>query len=112
VASDFIFAAVIEELGAMIAFAILAVYAILTLRIFRVAMRLPAVQVFERLLVTGIGIHFFTQVFVMVGGTMNLIPLTGVTIPFFSLGGSALLTNLMELGIVLAMAQRLEVRGA
>jgi len=109
-ASDFIFAALLEEMGAMIGFAVLALFGVLALRIFRVAMLLPGVQVFERLLVTGIGIHLFTQVFVMAGGTLNLIPLTGVTIPFLSLGGMALLTNLVEVGIVLALAQRLEAR--
>ena len=65
-------------------------------------------QVFERLLLVGIGAHLFTQVFVMAGGTLNLLPVTGVTIPFLSLGGVSLLTNLVEVGIVLALARRLE----
>jgi len=107
-ASDFIFAALLEEMGAIVGIALLALYAILLLRILRIAVLLPREQVFERLLLVGIGVHFFTQVFVMVGGTLNLIPLTGVTIPFLSLGGSALLTNLFEAGLVLALAQRLE----
>jgi cell division protein FtsW (lipid II flippase) len=45
-----------------------------------------------------------------VGGTLNVIPLTGVTIPFLSQGGAALMVNMMEIGIVLAVAQRLEVQ--
>jgi rod shape determining protein RodA len=53
-------------------------------------------------------VHLLTQVFVMVGGTLDLIPLTGVTIPFLSLGGSALLINLVEIGLVLTILQRLE----
>jgi cell division protein FtsW len=73
-------------------------------------MRLPRGQVFERLLLIGIGIHLFTQVFVMVGGTLNIMPLTGVTIPFLSQGGAALMINMMEIGIVLAIAQRLEMQ--
>jgi cell division protein FtsW (lipid II flippase) len=108
--SDFIFAAIMEELGAVIGIAILVLFIILLLRILRIAMMLPRGQVFERLLLIGIGIHLFTQVFVMVGGTLNVIPLTGVTIPFLSQGGAALMINLMEIGIVLAVAQRLEVQ--
>jgi cell division protein FtsW (lipid II flippase) len=110
--SDMIFAAVVEELGALVSAALLAVYAILLLRILRVAMRLPAQQVFERLLVAGIGVHLFAQMFVMVAGTLNLLPLTGITIPFLSQGGAALLVNLIEIGVVLALAQRLEARPA
>jgi cell division protein FtsW (lipid II flippase) len=106
--SDFIFAAVLEEMGAVIGLAILILFAILMLRILRIAMLLPESQVFERLLLVGITIHLFTQVFIMVGGTLNLIPLTGVTVPFMSLGGMALLVNLSEIGMVLAVAQRLE----
>jgi cell division protein FtsW (lipid II flippase) len=43
----------------------------------------------------------------MVGGTINLIPPTGVTIPFLSLGGAALMVNLIEIGLVMALASRL-----
>jgi cell division protein FtsW len=71
---------------------------------------LPPGQVFERLLLVGISIHLFIQVLVMVGGTLNLLPLTGVTVPFLSQGGVALMVNLTELGLVLAVAQRLEVQ--
>lgn len=109
VSTDFIFAAVLEEMGSVIGIAIIVFYIILILRILRDAMLLPRPLVFERLLLVGIAIHFFTQVFVMVGGTLNLIPMTGVTLPFLSLGGSALLINLIEVGIALAVAQRLEV---
>jgi cell division protein FtsW (lipid II flippase) len=108
--SDFIFAAIVEELGAAVGIAILILFAVLLLRVFRVSVLLPRGQVFERLLLVGIGLHLFTQVFVMVGGTLNLIPLTGVTIPFLSQGGMALLVNMAEIGIVLAIAQRLEGR--
>ena len=108
--SDFIFAALLEELGAIIGLAVLIIFTILLLRILRTALMLPPGQVFERLLLIGICIHLFTQVFIMVGGTLNLIPLTGVTIPFLSLGGVALLVNLAEVGMVLAVMQRLQMR--
>ncbi len=111
-ASDFVFAALLEEMGSVMGVAVLAFYMLLVLRLFRVALMLPRAQVFERLLLVGIAIHFFTQVFIMIGGTLNLIPMTGVTLPFLSLGGSALMTNLAEVGIALGLAQRLEVRRA
>jgi cell division protein FtsW len=106
--SDFIFAAVVEELGAITGIAVLALFTLVMLRMLRAALVLPRGQVFERLLLIGFGIHLFTQVFVMAGGTLNLLPLTGVTIPFMSLGGIALLVNLAEVGAALALIQRLE----
>ena len=107
--SDFIFAAILEELGAIVGLALLAFFIILLLRILRVAIMLSPGQVFERLLLVGISIHLFVQVLVMVGGVLNLLPLTGVTVPFLSQGGMALIVNLTEIGLVFAIVQRLEV---
>jgi cell division protein FtsW (lipid II flippase) len=104
--SDFIMAAIFEEMGSAVGFAILVFYAILILRIIRLVFLLPADQIFERLLLCGIAVHFFTQVFVMAGGTFDLIPLTGVTLPFLSLGGVSLFVNLVEVGFVLTLVQR------
>jgi cell division protein FtsW (lipid II flippase) len=106
--SDFILAAIIEEFGAIIGVAVLFLFAVLLLRIFRTVSLLPPGQIFERLLLVGIGAHLFTQVFVMASGTLNLLPVTGITVPFLSQGGVALLINLTEVGIVLAIARRLE----
>lgn len=107
-ASDFIFAAILEEMGAVVGLALLLFFAILVFRILRSAVILPQEQVFERMLLVGIGVHLFVQVFIMVGGTLDLLPLTGVTIPFTSLGGMSLLVNLAEVGLVLALVQRVE----
>lgn len=107
--SDFIFAAILEEMGSLVGLALLVLFIILLLRILRAAALLPAEQVFERLLLTGISVHLFIQLFIMVGGTLNLLPLTGVTVPFLSQGGMALLVNLAEIGLVLAAALRLKV---
>jgi cell division protein FtsW (lipid II flippase) len=106
--SDFILAAILEEFGAIIGVAVLFLYAVLLLRLFRLVAMLPPGQTFERLLLVGIGAHLFTQVFVMAGGTLNLLPITGVTLPFLSQGGMALLVNLAEIGLVLAMMRRRE----
>ena len=105
--SDFVFAAIAEEMGALGALAVLTCFAILLLRILRLAVMLPPKQVFERLLLVGIAAHFLTQVFVMVGGTVNLLPVTGVAVPFLSQGGIALAINLTEIGLALSLAQRL-----
>ncbi len=108
--SDFILAALAEELGAAGVLALLACYAVLLLRLLRLAILLPAGQVFERLVLVGIAVHLFAQVFIMAGGTFNLIPLTGITVPFLSQGGVALLVNLAEIGVALSLAQRLQER--
>ncbi|MCB0178642.1 MAG: FtsW/RodA/SpoVE family cell cycle protein [Anaerolineae bacterium] len=106
--SDFIFAAILEEMGAAVAVALLGLFAILLLRLLRVAMLLPPGQVFERILLVGIAAHLFIQVTVMIGGTLNALPLTGVTVPFLSQGGIALMVNLIEIGLALALVQRLK----
>jgi cell division protein FtsW len=94
----------------MTGLALLVMFTILLMRILRIALLLPPGQVFERLLLVGISVHLFVQILIMVGGTVNLLPLTGVTIPFLSQGGMALMINLAELGLALAIAQRLEVQ--
>lgn len=106
--SDFILASIFEEMGSATGIAILFSYAVLVLRIIRLVILIPAAQVFERLLLTGIGVHLFTQVFVMAGGILNLFPLTGVTLPFLSMGGAALLVNFVEVGLVLSLIKRIE----
>jgi cell division protein FtsW (lipid II flippase) len=106
--SDFIFAALVEELGFLVGLAVICLYGIILLRLLRTSVLLPRAQVFEKLLLVGIAVHLFSQVAVMIGGTLNLIPLTGMTLPFLSLGGSALMTNMAEIGLGLALAQRLE----
>lgn len=109
--SDFILAAIVEEMGLAVGVAVLALYVVLILRIFRLILQLPRAQVFERLLLSGIGVHFFAQALIMAGGTFNVFPMTGVTLPFLSQGGMALLVNLFEVGIVLALVQRVQNLG-
>lgn len=106
--SDFIYAALLEEFGSIVGIAVLVLFAVLLLRILRLALLLSEGQVFERLLCIGIGFQLFSQVFIMVGGTLNLFPLTGLTVPFLSQGGAALLVYLFEVGILLALVQRLD----
>lgn len=100
--SDFILAAVGEELGLVGLTAVLLVFALLQCRFFFTA--LHARESFGKLLVTGFGIILTVQVFVVTGGISGLIPMTGLTTPFMSAGGSSLLANYLIVAIVLRIS--------
>lgn len=89
--TDFIFAAFAEELGLVGITAILLVYLLMVFRGYRIA--LSANDDFSKLLAVGLVTSFALQVFVIVGGVTRIIPLTGITLPFVSYGGSSLLAN-------------------
>ncbi|MGB1254071.1 MAG: FtsW/RodA/SpoVE family cell cycle protein, partial [Candidatus Promineifilaceae bacterium] len=106
--SDFVWAAIVEENGYLITVALLAIYCIIFWRIVRVALLLQDEMRFERMLIAGVAIHLVLQLFFMTAGTTKLFVMTGVTVPFLSHGGVALIVNLAEIGLVLALSQRLE----
>jgi cell division protein FtsW (lipid II flippase) len=89
--SDFIFAAIGEELGLTGVMAILMIYALIVQRGLRTS--LAARDPFSKLLSGGLSFLLAWQLFIIVGGVTNLIPLTGLVTPFMSQGGSALLAN-------------------
>jgi cell division protein FtsW (lipid II flippase) len=93
--SDFIFPAISEEFGLSGAIAMLAVLGLLLVRGLRAALCAP--DVYRRLLAAGLTIHLTAQSIVIIGGTLRLLPLTGVTLPFVSYGGSSLLVAFIEL---------------
>ena len=97
--NDTIFAIVCEELGLLGAIAIIALFAFLIWRGIKIA--LDAKDAFGALLVMGIMALIGVQVFLNIAVVTNLIPATGVPMPFFSSGGSALVVLLAEMGIVL-----------
>jgi cell division protein FtsW (lipid II flippase) len=101
-ATDFIFAAIGEELGLLGTAALLLAYLILIGRGLRVA--IERTDSFGKLLATGLTASVALQTFVIVGGVLRLIPLTGVTLPFVSYGGSSLVANFVILGLLIRIS--------
>jgi cell division protein FtsW (lipid II flippase) len=102
--TDFIFSALGQELGLVGAAALLLVYMLFCLRGFRIA--LLAEDGFSKLLAVGLTFGFALQTFIIVGGVLRLIPLTGITLPFVSYGGSSVVANFILLAGLLLLSHR------
>ncbi|MGD8240866.1 MAG: FtsW/RodA/SpoVE family cell cycle protein [Armatimonadota bacterium] len=102
--TDLIFAVVGEELGLLGCAAVLLLYAMLVYRAFRIAWR--STDAFSSLLATALATVLAVQTLTIIGGVTGLIPLTGITLPFVSYGGSSLATNLVAIGVLLAVSRR------
>lgn len=96
--TDFVFAAIGEELGLAGTLAVLLLYVLLIYRGFRAAIR--SQNEFSALLAAGLSSLLAWQVFVIVGGVTKFVPLTGVTLPFISYGGSSMLASFLVLGLL------------
>ncbi len=96
--TDFIFAAIGEELGLLGTTAVLLLFVVLVGKGLRIAMRTP--DGFSTLLAVGLSTLVALQAFVIVGGVTRVIPLTGVTLPFVSYGGSSLVSNFVLLALL------------
>ena len=102
--TDLIYALITNELGLFGAAALIGIYLLIIERGFKIA--LLAEDSFSKLLATGLTAVFALQVFVIVGGVTKLIPLTGVTLPFVSYGGSSIIANFVLLAFLLLVSDR------
>ena len=108
--TDFIFAALAQELGLIGAAGLLLVYMLFVARGFRIALLTD--DGFSKLLAVGLTFAFALQAFIIVGGIIGLIPLTGITMPFVSYGGSSVVANFVLLaGLMLVSNRANSVRG-
>ena len=100
--SDFIFSAICEEMGIFMGIAIIILYFIFSYRGFKTAIRTS--DSYDRALCLSLVISFAFQTFIIVGGVIKLIPLTGITLPFVSYGGSSMVSCFIRLGILTAVS--------
>lgn len=101
--TDFIFAAIGEEMGLIGAGGVLILYILMVYRAFRAALlaKLP----FSMLAAGGLAVSMALQIFLIVGGVTKFFPLTGITLPFISYGGSSIIGNFILLGIVAGISE-------
>ena len=104
--SDFVFVAIAEETGLVGSLGLLALVSFFVSRSLRIALR--ASDGFRRILAAGLAAYFGAQTILIIGGNIRLLPLTGVTLPFVSYGGSSLLTSFLALLILLFISNQAE----
>lgn len=110
VSTDFMFAAVAEELGLVGASALLALTMALVFRGLRIAVL--ARDDFSSMLAVGLTVSLGLQTLIIVSGNLKLIPLTGITFPFVSYGGSSLLASFLIVGLLLSISHRTALNGS
>ena len=101
--TDFIFAAIGEELGLAGTAAVIIAYILLVYRAFRTALTAPSA--FTMLMASGLGILTALQVFIIIGGVTKFLPLTGITLPLISYGGSSMVSSFILLGMLYAVSE-------
>ena len=104
VSSDFIFAAICEEFGLMGGIAVILLYFLLCYRALKIA--LMVTNRFHKLLAVGLGSCIALQAFIIIGGVTKMIPMTGITLPFVSYGGSSLVSCFIAMGILQGISAR------
>ncbi len=102
VETDFIFASICEELG--VVFGMMLILVVLSCFIMIMKMAVENKNLFHRLICTGFGVSYIFQVFLTIGGGIKFIPLTGVTLPFVSYGGSSVFASMLVFYIVLGFS--------
>lgn len=107
--TDFIYAVWVEEMGFIGGVAVIGMYLLLLMTLMKIAYK--AKDPFGSYMVTGIVFMFLFQIFENIGMTMGLMPVTGITLPFLSYGGSSLITNMIVIGIALNVYMRRKRQG-
>ncbi len=102
--TDFIFSALAQELGLVGIAALLLVLMLFVVRGFRIALQVD--DGFSKLIAAGLTFGFALQTFIIIGGILRLIPLTGITLPFISYGGSSVVANFILLAGLMLVSQR------
>lgn len=102
--TDFIYSAIAQELGLIGAAALLLVFMLFVARGMRIALR--AEDGFSKLLAAGLTFGFALQTFIIVGGVLRVVPLTGITLPFVSYGGTSIVANFLLLAGLLLVSNR------
>lgn len=104
--NDFIYSVILHEFGVIFGLMVLCMYAFIVIRGIMIAQRCRTV--FHALLATGCSVLIALQTFVIIGGNIKLIPLTGVTLPFISYGGTSMVSSLCVIGLLQGVASRNE----
>jgi rod shape determining protein RodA len=107
--TDFIFAVWVEEMGFVGGIVVIGLYLLLLLNLMKIAYK--AKDKFGTYMVTGIVFMFMFQIFENIAMTMGLMPVTGITLPFLSYGGSSMITNMLVIGIALNVYKRRKKQG-
>ena len=102
--TDTIYALIVDEVGLFGASAVCLIYVLIAARGFKTA--IIAGDGFSKLLAAGLTAVFAIQAFVIIGGVTRVIPLTGVTLPFVSYGGSSIVANFVLLALLLLISDR------
>ena len=105
--TDFVFSAVAQGLGLIGAAGLVLAFMVLVARGMRVA--LIAQDGFSKLLATGLAFGLALQTFIIIGGVLRVVPLTGITLPFVSYGGSSILANFVGLALLMLVSHRARI---
>ncbi len=108
--TDFIFSAIGEEFGLLGCTVIMMVYVLLFYRGIMVALNCK--KELHTLVAAGFSIALFTQAFIIIAGVTKFLPLTGITLPFISYGGSSMVSGFIMIGLLLALSKKERVNGA
>ncbi len=106
--TDFIFSAICEEMGIFTGIGIIMLFMIFVYRGFKIAISQD--NKFYKILALGISILFGVQAFIILGGVIKLIPITGLTLPFVSYGGTSLISSFVALGILQICSEEIDFK--